>query len=453
MNLKILILEKSLSIYNLVKESSLVQEGRIYFSDTKEDIYNFIRNNDITVIITDMEEKPKNGDSFVQDIKAFDSLVDVILVGKQLTSEKVLNLINQGATDYLIKPVKEKDLNKTLKNIEKKRVLRKNTHQLEMELEKKYFFQGIVGKSPYMLETFSLIEKISPYFSCVLITGETGTGKKLVAHAIHNLSPVNNKRFLEFDCVSVPGSFYEPMLLGFKKGSFAGANRDKMGFFEKADKGIVFLDEIAEIPLSSQAKIMQVLEQQQVTPLGGAKAKEVNVKVLASTNRNLKECVKKEEFREDLFKKLTKVKIYLLPLRKRAEDIPLLVRYFLKRFNKKHNKTIKGISQRVQKFFHSYEWPGNVSELEDVLEKSVISTDKEFIDVGELPEYFQEGLAHPKKIPFIKREDLSSLNTLEKEYIIYLLKRTHNNMSKTARILGVTRTTLYNKLKKYQISH
>ncbi|HZX09373.1 MAG TPA: sigma-54 dependent transcriptional regulator [Acidobacteriota bacterium] len=453
MDLKVLILDKDLSLYNTVKNLHFIQDGSVYFSDTRRDLYTFVRNNDINVIITEFKDKSLDGISFVQDIKAFDSLLDVILLGKPLDSEKVLNLIHKGATDYLEMPLKEQDLEKTLKKIKDKRRLRKKTLKLETELEKEFSFQGMVGKSPYMLEIFNVIEKIASYFKCVLITGEAGTGRKMAAQALCSLSQAPNKNFVIFDCVAVPGSLFEQELFGYKKGAFQGAEKTHKGLFEKADKGVIYLDEIGEMPLSFQPKLAQVLEEQKIKPLGAKEKREVDVRVIASSTRNLKEQVKKEKFSQELYNQLNKVEIHIPPLRMRAEDIPLLVRHFLKMFNQKYNKDIKGVSQKVQKFFHSYEWTGNVRELRDVIEIAVEVSDKDFIDMEGLPQYFQESLTRPKKIPFIRREELSTMDALEKEYIIYLLKITDSNMTETAKTMGISRSTLYNKIEKYGIPH
>lgn len=453
MDLRVLTLDNDLTLYNLVKDSALIPEEYVYFLDTTREINSFIYNNDIHVIIKEMEQNPWDEYPFLRELKTFDSLLDVILVGKSLDSDKVLDLIQKGATDYLIKPVKEHDLKKTLKNIMDRRNLRKKTFQLETRLEKKYSFNGMVGKSSFMLEMFGLIEKAAPHFTNALITGEPGVGKKLAAQTLQRLSPTSKGRLLVFKCVSMPAGLFEPELFGYKKNYFKGAKKDQKGYFEKADKGVLYLDEISEMPLNFQAKLALFLEEGVVRPMGGIDERKVDVKVVASSTADLREMVHKGEFMKTLFHGLNELEITVPPLRKRTEDIPLLVRHFLKRFNKKSGKNVKGISRNVQKFFQNYEWPGNVRELEDVLERAVEISKKEFIDMSDLPPYFQETLGKPKKIPFLRRQDLSTLEELEKDYIIYLLKVTHNHMSKTAGVMGISRSTLYNKVRKFQIPH
>lgn len=304
-----------------------------------------------------------------------------------------------------------------------------------------------------MLEVFSLIENISKYFTSVLITGETGAGKEMAARAIYNLSHTNNKKFIICDCVAIPENLFESELFGYTKGAFTGADKNKKGLFEEADGGIIFLDEIGEIPLSIQTKLLRVLEHHQFRPLGSNENRKVEVKVITATSRNLRECSKSGTFRLDLFHRLNKIEIHLPPLRERPEDIPLLVRYFLNRYSKQFSKLLKGVSRQVQKLFLQYRWPGNVRELENVLESASMLCKKEFIDFGDLPKYLQDFSPSAHEIPFINKERLSTLEELEKEYILYLLKTTETNLRKTAKILNISRTTLYNKLKKYNIEH
>jgi transcriptional regulator with PAS, ATPase and Fis domain len=249
--------------------------------------------------------------------------------------------------------------------------------------------------------------------------------------------------------VAIPENLFESELFGYTKGAFTGADQDKKGLFETADEGIIFLDEIGEIPVSIQAKLLRVLEHRQFRPLGSNETRSVNVRVLAATSKNLREGIKKGTFREDLFHRLNKVEIFLQPLRKKPADIPLLVRHFIAINSKNFLKDLNGISRQAQKLFQKYPWPGNVRELENVLESSSILTKKNYIDIPDLPKYLQEYYDSLDRIPFIERKELSSLEDLEKDYITHILKLTKNNLRKTAKILGISRTTLYSKVKKY----
>lgn len=449
----LLVLDEDTSPYEAINKSSLGSDLGLYFTPPEEDIFSIIQKHQIHALMIDLDKDESQARKLIDRLKQFDPLLDIIVIGKPLHSEKVVTLINQGVTTYLTKPLQTEALEEIFSEIINKRTLRRETFILEKKLEKKYFFHNIIGKSPYMLEIFSLIDKVAKYFTSILITGETGTGKEMVARAIHNLTSPENSQLVICDCVSIPENLFESELFGYIKGAFTGADKNKSGLFEEANKGIIFLDEIGEIPLAVQAKLLRVLEQHEFRPLGSNETRKVDVKVIAATSRNLREGIKKRTFREDLFHRLNKVEIHLPPLRERSEDIPILMRHFLDIFSKKFNKDLKGVSQPVQKLFQKYEWPGNVRELENVLERAAILAKSHFIDISDLPEYLQESAPPSTKLPFIGKEHLSTLDELEKEYIIYLLDLVGNNMKKTAKILNISRTTLYNKLKKYNISH
>lgn len=452
-NMNLLLICKDFSLYDLIKNSAIASRWNIFFNKTTDDILSSVKMHDIHVTIIEKEKTRKEAIDLLKKLKKFDSLLDMIVLGESFSPEEVMNMINHGATDFLTKPFKLRRLEQTLKKISKKRTLRRETFLLEKKLGKKYFFHGMIGKSPYMFEAFSLIENIAKYFTSVLITGETGTGKEMAAKAIHNLSLNNNNKFIICDCVSIPESLFESELFGYIKGAFTGADKNKKGLFEEADGGIIFLDEIGEIPLSIQAKLLRVLEHHQFRPLGSNENRKVEVRVIAATSRKLRECIKTHTFREDLFHRLNKVEIHLPPLRERPEDIPLLVRYFIDRYSRQFSKELKGISRQVHKLFLQYRWPGNVRELENVLERASMLCKKEFIDIGDMPKYLQDFSPSVHEIPFINKERLSTLDELEKEYIAYLLKTTKHNLRKTAKILNISRTTLYNKLKKYDLEH
>ena len=387
----------------------------------------------------------------LKKVKNFDPLLEIIIVGRELDTESKIQLLNQGASIYVETPLSPEILQRVFKQIRKKFSIRRATFQLEKKLEKKYSFHGIVSKNPAMLEIFSLIEKIANHFTTILITGETGTGKEMIARAIRQLCRTPNKELVICDCTAIPENLFESELFGYKKGAFTGATHDKIGLFEMANQGMIFLDEIGELPLSIQAKLLRVIEYHEFRPLGSSQTKKVKVKIIAATSRNLRQEVKQNRFREDLFHRLNKIEIHLPPLRERPDDIPLLVRHFLEKFNHKFDKSIKGVSRNVQKLFLKYDWPGNIRELENVLERAALVASRDFIDLADLPEYLQNYFPlKSKKSPFAHHE-LASLDEMEKEYITYLLNKTNFNLRKTAQILSISRTTLYHKLKKYNI--
>lgn len=451
-NLNVLIVSDDLGFYDTITKSPVSYNSNISFCSSQDDILSFIHDNNIHVVITDVEKSTDGRLRLLKKLKQFDPLLDVIVIAEPSDSEDFMCFIRQGAADYLTKPLDMNILMESFQKIAKKIALRKETFRLEKRLDKKYSYHGIVGKNPYMLDIFNLIDIVSKNFTIVLVTGETGTGKELIAKAIHKVSPLKDKKLVFCNCAAIPDHLFESELFGYVKGAFTGADRNKLGMFEEANGGIIFLDEIGEIPVAIQAKLLRVLEHCQFRPLGSNEDRKVDVRVIAATSRNLREGIKTGAFREDLFYRLNKVEINIPPLRQRQEDIPLLVRYLLSQYRNKFSKDIRGLSRQLQKLFLQYNWPGNVRELENVLENSFVLAKKEFIDIPDLPQYLQKVFPAVEKLPFISKENLISLDELEKSYIMYLLKITSGNLRKTAKILNISRTTLYNKLSKYNIS-
>ena len=445
----LLIISDDFSLYETVKRAPSSVAFDIFFAQTGDDYVGIVRDHGIRTVLVDSGDSPAQSLLIMRKIKKFDALIDVLVGGQPLGREAVLDIIHAGATDFVAKPYGRDFLGDILRRISRKRELRRETLHLEKKLERKYAFQGLISRNPTMLELFGLVENIARYFSSVLVTGETGTGKEVVARAIHGLSPYRDKPLVVCDCASVPESLFESELFGYKKGAFTGADKDKPGMFEEADGGTIFLDEIAEVPLAVQAKLLRVLESREFRPLGAGESTTVDVRVLAATNRDLGERVRAGAFREDLLHRLNKVVIDLPPLRERPEDIPLLVRHFLQAANRRFAKDLRGVSREVQKIFLRYGWPGNVRELANVLESAAMLCKKDFIDLANLPKYLREHVPAQGPTAFAGPGRLSSLDDLERDYIAYLLKVTKGNLRQAAKILGISRTTLYNKLAKY----
>ena len=447
----LLIISDDFSLYESIKKAPVAAYFNVFFSQTDDDYLAVVRDNGIRVVLVDAGDALAAGLLILKKIKKFDDLVDVLVGGRPAGREAALDVVNAGATDFVPRPYERDILGDILRRIARKRDLRRETLHLEKKLERKYVFEGLISRNPTMLEIFGLVENIAKYFSTVLVTGETGTGKEVVARAIHGLSPFKDRPLVVCDCASVPENLFESELFGYKKGAFTGADRDKRGLFEEADGGTIFLDEIAEVPVAVQAKLLRVLESREFRPLGAGESTSVEVRVLAATNRDLAERVRAGAFREDLLHRLNKVVIELPPLRERLEDIPLLVRHFLQAANKSFGKSVRGVSREVQKLFLKYGWPGNVRELANVLESAVLLCKKDFIDLANLPKYLRDFIPPEGAAAFAGRGQLSSLQDLERDYIAYLLKVTKGNLRQTAKILAISRTTLYNKLAKYGI--
>jgi DNA-binding NtrC family response regulator len=445
----LLIISDDFSLYETVKKSPAAVDFNVYFAQSEDDVLDVIHDNGIRVVLVDCGEALASGLVILKKIKKADALVDVLIGGTSVGKEAVLDLVRAGATDFVPKPYERDILGDVLRRVSRKGELRRETLNLEKKLERKYVFQGLISRNPTMLEIFGTIENIAKYFSTVLVTGETGTGKEVAARAIHGLSPSKDKPLVVCDCASIPETLFESELFGYRKGAFTGAEKDKHGLFEEADGGTIFLDEIAEIPVAVQAKLLRVLENHEFRPLGGNEGVSVDVRVLAATNKNLPEMVRAGTFREDLLHRLNKVTIELPPLRERPEDIPLLVRHFLQAASRSFSKSVRGVSREVQKLFLKYNWPGNVRELANVLESAAMLSKKDFIDVANLPKYLRDYVPPEGAVAFAGRGHLSTLEDLEKDYISYLLKVSKGNLRQTAKILSISRTTLYNKLAKY----
>jgi DNA-binding NtrC family response regulator len=451
-SISFLIIGPNAAIYDFLRDSNTAADIRLFFCGRAEQISDFIQANEIRSVLLDASEGPAEYRKLLRELKAFDPILQISIAGPPIPQEEIMAWVDDGALDYFPVPIDPKIIFGTLRRVLDKQELRRETSILERKLEKKYVFQGIVSKSPAMLDIFALVERIARHFTSVLLTGETGTGKELMARALFMLSESKSRSFVICDCASIPDTLFESEFFGYVRGAFTGADRTKKGLFEEAHEGVIFLDEIGEIPLIVQAKLLRVLENRQLRPLGSNEVKYVNARVIAATNRDLPAMIRKGEFREDLYHRLNRVEIRIPPLREHIEDVPLLVRYFLDALNKSYDKTIQGVSRDVQKLFLRYTWPGNVRELENALQSAVLVTRKDFIDVPDIPKTVREPASVRHRAVFVERENLSSLDDLEKEYISYVLAQTKNNLKRSAEILGVSRTTLYNKLAKYGLS-
>lgn len=446
--MNILIVADDHRSYHSLQELLLQNNHSVFFCGKQGDVVSFIRDNDIKIVIIDLVKEELQDFEFLQLVKSFDLMIEVIIVGDPASSEKVGESIRLGACEYVTKPLNINNFQPLLKRMQDKSVLRQETLLLQKELNRKYMFQGIIGKSSCMLDVFSLIERVARYPCTVLITGETGTGKEMVAHAIHKMSPRSNKKLVVCDCTALPESLFESELFGYVQGAFTGANRTKKGLFEEAHEGTLFLDEIGNLPFPLQSKLLRVLEEHQFRRLGSTEnIKQLDLRVVAATNRDLKTDIKNKTFREDLFHRLSIVNIHLPSLQERQEDILLLCRHFIFQYNKKLNKAIRGTSRRVQKILSDYEWPGNVRELENVVERSIALCPKTFIDIDDLPKYLEERYARGESSP-VESNRFLSLDELEKQHIKRVMEAYQGNIQQTARILGVSRYTLYRKLKK-----
>ncbi|MFZ0284686.1 MAG: sigma-54 dependent transcriptional regulator [Terriglobales bacterium] len=391
------------------------------------------------IILSDLGLSGMNGLEFLQRVLAKDPGVDFILMTSHYSPESAVDAIRKGAANYLPKPVDGETLRHCVRGLVKEAEVRRKTFQLDHDLADAYQFEGMIGRSPRMLEAFAKIRHIAPHFRSVLVTGETGTGKELVAQTLHKLSPVAAAPFVVCNCSALVETLLESQLFGYVRGAFTGATQDKQGIFEYANGGTVFLDEVGELPMSAQAKLLRVLQNQEVQRVGSPTPLRVNVRVIAATHRDLRKMVAQGQFREDLFYRLSVVEIPVPRLAHRKEDLPLLQRHFLEKYSALYGKQISGITRRAQTCLAAHSWPGNIRELENVISSSCIMSVGTVIDLPDLPEV----LRAPS--PAIDRDDaeLVTMETMQQRHLLRVLNYVEGNKAKAAEILGVGRNTVY----------
>lgn len=409
-----------------------------------------IREQDIGVVFTDLVMPGMDGLTLLRKAKAEDQDLPVIMMTGQGSVETAVEAMRQGAEDYLSKPITRSEVLVQIERaLEKRKLLREN-RELKGELADQYTFETIIGNSKKMKEVFKLIAKVSTVDSTVLIQGENGTGKDLVANAIHYNSKRKDKPFVKIDCTALPEGLLESELFGYKRGAFTGANRDKPGRVENAEGGTLFLDEISELNLPLQAKILRLIQEHRFERLGENQVREVDIRIVASTNRDLEVEMKEGRFRRDLFYRLNVVPIILPPLREREGDVLLIIKALMERTCQRYERRLEGISKEVIEALERYPWPGNVRELENLLERIVVLSDGETVNVTleSLPDNIlaaEEGfLGHAVAQGL-------SLDELQREYIKAVLARTSGHKAEAASILGINRKTLLEKRKRYNL--
>jgi DNA-binding NtrC family response regulator len=391
------------------------------------------------IVLLDLMMPKMSGMEVLEKIVAADPGADVILATSHYSTESAVEAIQKGACDYLTKPLDFKKLKALINSLREEAQKREKTAQLDGEILDTCEFEGMIGRSPLMLEVFARVRRVAPHFRTVLVSGLTGTGKELVARALHRQSPAGSGPLVTLNCASLVETLVESELFGYVKGAFTGAFQDKVGVFESANGGTVFLDEIAEMPLTAQAKLLRVLQNQEVRRVGSSIAHAINVRVVAATNRNLRKEVKSGTFREDLYYRLSMVEINIPRLADRKEDLPLLERHLLSKFSAEYRKEVQCITLRAQARLASHSWPGNVRELENVIGNACMMVDGDVIDIADLPEYVGS------QTDEWTEEEVGSLSLeqMERRHILDVLKRCGGNKMRAAEVLGIARATLY----------
>lgn len=402
------------------------------------------------IVLTDVRMPDITGVQVLSHVRQNDPEVPVILMTAQATLQSAMQAVNEGAFYYIQKPFRNDELVAILKRAAEHRRLRVENQSLKQEIrrrDKSSSGSRPIGRSKSWLEVLRLAETVAPTDSTVLITGESGTGKEVIARYIHDLSARADHAFLSINCGALPESLLESELFGHVKGSFTGAVKDKMGLFAAANSGTFFLDEIGETTPSTQVKLLRVLQQREVIPVGATEAQSVNTRVLAATNRDFEEEIKRGAFRADLFYRLNVIAVHLPPLRHRSEDIPLLAESFLARSAKARHEAPKVLGEETLDALMAYGWPGNVRELENALERAVILTQGDTIRPDALPERVTARRAEP--LVSERTPVTPTLEAIERAYIQWVLQNEGGNKSRAADMLGIDPSTLYRKLARY----
>ncbi len=452
MKTRILIVDDEMDALDLMEELFLKHGYETFTARNGIEALNIINENEPDILISDMVMPEMDGIKLLDIIGKKHSDIAVIMITAHGTIETAVDAMKKGAKDYILKPLRLDEILAKVETISQLKSLMKENQYLREKLSQKYNFNNIIGKNGKMLELFDLIKDIAKTNSTILITGESGTGKELIANAIHFNSDRIKKPFVKVNCGVLAENLLESELFGHVKGSFTGAIRDKLGRFEIANDGTIFLDEIGDISPNMQLKLLRVLQEGEFERVGGTETIKVDVRIITATNRNLADMMMKGEFRQDLYYRLNVIPLEVPPLRERKDDIPLLITHFLEKFNKQFNKRIDVIEDDAMKYLQNYSWQGNIRELENLVERSVVLNKTGRLTTKDFPPYV---IKHEGDIQ-VNLDANGSLidvvDSFEKQIILKALRDNNFNKLRTAEKLGIHRSTFMSKLKKYEIN-
>ncbi len=437
------IIRESLS-YILKKEGYYVEEA----PDGKA-AYEKILEEPFDVVISDLEMPRMRGIDLLENISKASPQTSVLIITAYGSLDTAIEALRRGATDYILKPVEFEEIILKLRRLFNNRKLLIENQLLRKEAQRHFNFSQLIGQSSAIQKIYEMIQTVAETDSTVLITGNSGTGKELVARALHFNSKRKNKPFVAVNCGAISETLIESELFGHKKGSFTGAVNDKDGFLKAADEGTLFLDEISEMPMQLQVKLLRVLQQKEFTAVGTSYSIPVNVRYLASTNKNLLDEIKAGRFREDLYYRLNVIEIHLPSLKERKEDIPFLVDHFVDKFRTEMRKNIKGVEPDAIRALVNHEWRGEVRELENIIERAVIFCKNEYISLQDLPDFFKPDTYIELPDVFGSLDEV--LKKLEKEYIMKVFQKNQFDKEKTCKVLNIGLSTLYRKAKEFGI--
>ena len=439
--------------YLVILEALLAPEGyEIITQDNAVNALRLIREADLDLVITDMKMPGMDGMELLDEVKNIDSDLPVIIMTAYGTIEMAVEAMKKRAYDYITKPFRNEELKLTIKKALELYRLKKENRLLSQALSDRYGYGNIIGKSEPMLKVYDMIGKVAQSRASVMITGPSGTGKELIARAIHYNSTRKNGPFISINCGALTETLLESELFGHEKGAFTGAVSMKKGRFELADRGTLFLDEVGEMPPPLQVKLLRVLQEMEFERVGGTKTIKVDVRILAASNRQLKEDVDTGMFREDLFYRLNVVQIEVPPLKERIEDIPLLVAHFIEKFRPSKKRNIE-LAPEVWKVLYTYSWPGNIRELENAIERALVMNSDGLICTEDLPDEFsqkEEELNVDRFIP-LDAPLQKTLEQIEEKLIRRSLNECNNVQAHAAKMLGITKSLIQHKMKKYNI--
>ena len=428
---------------------ALRRDYNVFAAENGTAALDVLANQSIDVLLSDVRMPGMDGITLMQRALANNPELTVIILTAYGDVELAVEAMKHGATDFMTKPINLDKLELVLDRLLKAKKIEIENEQLKVQLDDKYGLENIIGRSAPMQEIFDTIRQVAASRATVLIQGESGTGKELVAKAIHQLSPRSNGAFVAVHCAALSQNLLESELFGHEKGAFTGAMERRIGRFEKADSGSLFLDEISEIDASVQVKILRTLEERQIERVGGDTPVDVDARLIAATNRDLKGMVDDGDFREDLFYRLYVVVITLPPLREREDDMLLLLNHYLAVFNEENAKQIEGFTPAAYEMLSKYDWPGNIRELRNLVERMVVLARSTVLDVSDIPEQVREKATGAGAV---KMDAELTVDEMEKRMVIQALEKTGGNRTKAAEKLGISRRTLHRKLNQYGIN-
>lgn len=443
---KILLVEDEKNMRFLIAEALGKSNYIVEESDAAEDAIEKIASFSPDMVILDVNLPGMSGLDALSHIKRIEPHLPVVIITANNVKEVALDAINRGAYDFFTKPFKLSEMEVVVKRALEKSRLQQRILELQNRLDERYKLENIVGHSDRIGEVMDLIKKVSCTDATVLIIGESGTGKELVSEAIFNHSHRKDKPFIKLNCAAIPAGLLESELFGHEKGAFTGAINKKVGKFELAHQGTIFLDEIGDMPLEAQAKVLRVIQEKIFERVGGSQPTPVDVRIIAATNKVLAQEVKKGSFREDLFYRLNVFPIVIPPLRERVEDISILAEHFINKITKKTGSRVKGITEETLNYLKKYNWPGNVRELENTIERAIILSNEEYLTPSYFPSYLQT-IHHPAQTPPLDK----LVEDIEKDFIVDALQKSGWVQAKAAKLLGITERSLWHRVKKFNI--